>query len=93
VLGARLRAPAQIGNPARELVAKLLQRLQPQQVRARARGRGVPGANVGEAVGNDRRELALEPRHLRAQRASGRLLAGLDVNRRAGEGWSTAFDR
>jgi hypothetical protein len=93
VLGARLRAPAQIGNPARELIAKLLQRLQAQQARARVGGHAVPGADVGKAVGNDRRELALEPRDLRPQRASGPLLAGLDVNRRAGKGWSTAFDR
>jgi hypothetical protein len=93
VLGARLRTPAQLPHPARELVAKRLQLLETQQARARGREHGRAGADVGEAVGDDRGELTLQPRDLRPQRASGRLLARLDVKRRVGEGWSIAIDR
>jgi hypothetical protein len=93
VLGARLRATPQLLHAARELVAQRLQLLQAEQARARARWRAGSGGEVGEAVSDDRRQLALQARDLRAQRAPGRPLADLCRRGRARKEWSIAIDR
>jgi len=81
VLGPLDRAPAQLLQAPGELVAQALELLEREQAGALRRQAAGVGAEVREAVGDDRRALALEPCHLRAQRAARGALARLDRRR------------
>jgi hypothetical protein len=84
VLGPLGRAPAQLLQAPGELVAQALELPEREQAGALRRQPAAVGAEVREAVGDDRRALALEPCHLRAQRAARSALARLDRRRGGG---------
>jgi len=76
VLGAPVGEPAELLHPRGQLIARALELTQAQQARPDDRLRHRAGRlDVGKAVGDDRRELALEPCDLVAQRTPRRTLA------------------
>jgi len=81
VLDAHGRQAAELGHTAGQPVARALELLEAQKARAGGRlGAGARRGDVREAVGHDRRQLALEPCHLRPQRLSRGALAVLAVD-------------
>ncbi len=67
---ASLGERAQLLHAAREAVARELELAEARQARrAAATRRGRRRGDVREGLGDDRRQLVLEPRYLRAQRA------------------------
>jgi hypothetical protein len=77
------RAPRGL-DPARELIAHVLQLAEAQQARAAGRGHGELHALARPARHEQGRQLALEPLDLIQQRAPGRALVDRDVRREAG---------
>ena len=78
VLDAPVGEPAKLLNPCGQPVARSLELAQAQQTRPNDRLRHRGGRrDVGKAIGDDRRELTLEPCDLLAQRAPRRALARL----------------
>ena len=81
VLGAPVGEPAELLHPRGQLIARALELTQAQQARPGDSRRHRSGRlDVGKAVGDDRRQLALEPCHLRPQRLSRGALAVLAVD-------------
>jgi hypothetical protein len=76
VLGALPREPAKLLHTPGQPVARSLELLQAEQAWAgEDLLRGIRRGDEGKPLGDDRRELALEPRDLRPQRAPRRALA------------------
>jgi hypothetical protein len=70
VLGAVAHVVAHVLHPPREPVALMLQLLQAEQARARVKVPADDRRDVRKARRDHRRQLALEPGHLRPQRAA-----------------------
>jgi hypothetical protein len=76
VLGALGRQPAKLLHATGQLIARSLELLQAEQMRTdEGLSCGAGRGDEGKPLGDDRRELALEPCHLRPQRAPGGALA------------------
>jgi hypothetical protein len=92
--GAFAGEPPDVLDATREAVALALELLEREQARAAERLRLLDACGVGRDVrkcaGDDPRELALESRHLPAQRAPGSCLVEHPLRR---EGRSTAIER
>jgi hypothetical protein len=94
VRGALAGQATDVLHASGEAVALALELLEAEQAGAAKRLRLVHASRVGgdvrERTGDDLRELALEPRHLLAQRAPGGGLVGRPLRR---EGRNTAIER
>jgi hypothetical protein len=92
--GALASQPADVLHAGRKAVSLALELLEAKQAGTAERLRLVHASRIGRDVrkcaGDDPRELALEPRHLPAQRAAGGCLVEHPLRR---EGRSTAIER